>query len=188
MRTALKLPGLSPAVSQIVTHVLSVFTVAFLAQVGAAANGNIRDWPTLLALVLAAGVAGVVAVIHFLVGLIPTPASLVKNPLAQVVWSAVTVFATTLGAQLAVGASRVVSVPTFVAVSTAAITAAAAAVLHYGFKLIPTPVATAGGKLATMHVNVHLVTDLEQFAKELLPELEKLFRRKAAGPAKKAVK
>lgn len=148
MRAALKLPGVSPAVSQLVTHVLIVFVVAFGAQVSAADEGAIHDWPTLLALITAAAAAGATAVIHYIMGLVPAPAAGVRgalipakvtNPFVQVAWSAVVVFLTSFGSQLAVGASGVVSAPTLEVLVVSAVSAAVTALLQWVLHLVPVP-------------------------------------------------
>jgi hypothetical protein len=149
MRTTLKWPGISPAVSQLLTHVTVVFLTAFGGQLVAGATGAITSMPTLLALLTAAAAAGVTAVAHYALGLIPTPTPAVtaavvplKIPKAvqQVIWSTVIVFLTAFGAQLVAGASKVVSIPTLVALVAAGCAAAVTAAVQALLKLVPVPV------------------------------------------------
>lgn len=140
---AFKLPRLSPAVSQVLTHVIVVFALAFGGQIAAAYTGAIPDMPTLLALVSSAAVAGLTAVIHYVAGIVPSPNPAVAATLAtrsQVAqWAAtyLAVFLAAFGAQLALGASHVVSIGTIPAVIVAACVAAVAAVAHRLAGLIP---------------------------------------------------
>lgn len=147
MRT-LTLPRLSPAVSQFLVHVLVVFLIAFGGQLAAAATGAIHNLPTLLAVVTSAAAAGVTAVVHYLLGLIPTPnpnaatiAVTLKaaSALSQVSWSIAVVFLSIFGAQLAVGASHVTSVRTLTALLVAAGSTAVITAVQHGLHLIPVP-------------------------------------------------
>jgi uncharacterized membrane protein len=107
---------------------------------------NAHSWPALLALVCSAAAAGLVAAVHVLLGLIPNlNVDLAKwlgsSNVAQIVTSALAVFATTFASQLALGASNVASVGTLYALLVAAVTAAGASVLHYAIGIVPVPVA-----------------------------------------------
>lgn len=148
----LKIPGLPPAVNQIVVHMLTVFLVAFGAQLVAGATGA-ASISSLLALLTAAAAAGGVAVLHLAIGLVPTASSVatpatktysvtvtqVKSAGYQVAVSVAVTFVTILGSQLAGGAVHATSLPSVVAVILAAISAAVAAVVQLLVGLVPAP-------------------------------------------------
>lgn len=151
MRLSLRLPGVSAGTSAFILHLLSVFAAAFVTQMVASGVGGVHTWPALLALVCAGAAAGIVAAIHLVLGLIPNlnvelAKFLGSSRVAQVVTSALAVFLTTFGAQVAVGASHVASIGTLFALIVAAVTAAAAAVAHYAIGLVPVPVPAKAGK------------------------------------------
>lgn len=167
-RSVFTIPHLSAAASQMLLHVAAVFLAAFGAQLVAQQTGAITGWPILLQLLLAAAAAGGSAVIHYLLGIIPTPTvstagsvgyadgtvhqrnelvsvtgiSLkILSPLGQVFWSLVTVFVTTFGAQLLAGASGVVNIPTLESLVISAAAAAVTAVVQAVAKVVPVPAA-----------------------------------------------
>jgi hypothetical protein len=163
MRTTLKLPGLSQAVSQVIGHFLAVFLLAFGTQLVAGATHAV-SLPTLLALLTAAAAAGLVAVAHVVLGLIPDPhlvagvhlkdgrsgrytslgVSLkIETAGYQFVTSVLITFFGILGASLVGGAAGITSLPSAVAVVLAAIAAAVAGVVQFVIGLIPAPKAAA---------------------------------------------
>ena len=154
VRTALQIPGLSASASEIVAHVLIVFFTAFGGVMVSSLTGTI-SMPAIEAALIAAAAAGVTAVVHFLLGLVPTPVvtavgitsnavSLkVTSSLYQVIVSLLVTFVTVFGAQLAAGAVGVASLPGLKALIISAITAAVAAAVQYLVKLVPTPKAAA---------------------------------------------
>lgn len=159
----LKIPKLSPAVNQIVVHMLTVFLVAFGTQLVAGATGAVSI-SSVLALLTSAAAAGGVAVLHLVIGLVPTASTVsgnvstkatiaytvtltqVKSAGYQLFLSVVVTFVTILGSQLAGGAVHATSLPSVIAVVLAAISAAVAAVVQFLVGLVPAPVVpiTAG--------------------------------------------
>jgi len=150
MKATLRMPGVSPVVSDVVTHFVAVFLLAFGTQMVTAATGKISI-SSLLAILISAAAAGVVAVAHIILGLIPTPAVgdgrsnafgvplKVKSAVYQIVTSVVVMFVSLFGAELIAGATHITSLPTATAVIVAAIMAAVAGVVQYVVKLVPAP-------------------------------------------------
>jgi len=138
----LKLSTKSAAV-QLVVHVIVTFLAAFGTALVAGAT-NIVSMPTLLALLYSAGAAGLVAVLHYVLGLIPAAPKIgkiglnrqlsvppvVTHDLGKLAVSIVATFVTILGGGLVAGATHVTSLPDVVAVVTAAISAAIAGVVQ----------------------------------------------------------
>jgi hypothetical protein len=150
MRTTIKLPGVSPAISQLITHYGLIFLLAFGTQMVASLTGGIHI-SSLFAVLTSAASAGLIAVIHVVLGLIPTQATgpgnlnafgvslKVKSMAFQLVSSAIAVFLTVLGAELVEGATHITSLPDVTAVLLAAIMAAVSAVVQYVVGLVPAP-------------------------------------------------
>lgn len=149
----LKLPGLSPAVSQFLTHVAVTFIVAFGGQLAANATGA-TSTSTLLEVLYSAAAAGGIAVLHYIAGIIPTPPATsasgvagvlvslkLTTPLGQLLFSGVSVFLVTFGGQLAAGAAGAGSLPAVAAVVVSAASAGALAFLQWALKLVPVPTA-----------------------------------------------
>lgn len=151
MRYTFRIPGVSSAVSQVLVHFASVFAVAFGTQLLAGLTGTVSV-STVLALLTASAAAGVIAVAHFALGLIPLPANRlgdslnamgislkVKTAGYQFATSVVVMFVSILGAQLVGGAAGIESLPDVVAVVLSAIAAAVAGVAQALVGLIPAP-------------------------------------------------
>lgn len=148
MRFTLKLPGLSPAVNQVILHFAAVFLFGFLSQLGAGVTGTVNV-PTLLALLTSAAAAGVAAVIHVVLGLIPASDQSGLNTLGislkvkstgyQTLVSVVVMFLSILGASLVAGATHIGSLPDAVAVVSAGIGAGVTGVVQFLIGLVPTP-------------------------------------------------
>jgi len=156
---ALKLPRFSPAAMQFLAHVLIVFAIAFGGQLTAGATHAV-SMPTLLALLTSAAAAGLTAVVHFLLGLVPTgvqppvaqgngmyaavgalsTVSLkVKTRAYQILVSVLATFLSLFGAALVAGAVHVTSLPGTIDAVTAAISAAVVGVVQFAVGLIPAP-------------------------------------------------
>lgn len=188
MRPPFRLPGLTAAASQLVAHVAVVFAAAFGAQLVAAANGNVHRWPALLAVVVAAACAGVSAVVHYLLGLIPAGTPKLASQVAQSLASVVTVFLTVFGGQLAIGGSKVTTVASLVALVVAASTAGASTAFHLLIGLLPASAPLAEAKGAVTHVDVHLVSDMQKLAEALWPHIRSLAVKQAAVAPKAPAK
>jgi hypothetical protein len=132
------------------THALVIFLATFGTVLVTSLTGAI-SMSALEATLISAAAAGVTAVAHYLLGLIPSPpvagAGITANlvslkvtaDLTQVLVSLLVTFLTVFGAQLVAGATHVTSLPTVKDLLIAAITAAVAAAVQYFAKLIPTP-------------------------------------------------
>ncbi|MCU1493389.1 MAG: hypothetical protein JWO62_1153 [Acidimicrobiaceae bacterium] len=153
MTRTLKIPGLSTAMNTVVLHVLIVFGTAFGAQLVAGA-AHVVSISTLLALITAAAAAGLTAIVHFGLGLIPAPVATpvkgvslgvagvslkVQTRLYQFLVSVAVTFFSILGATLVSGAVHVTSLPSIVDLVTAAIAAAVAGIVQFVVGLIPAP-------------------------------------------------
>lgn len=151
----MKLPKLPLAARQFIAHVAIVFGVAFGTQMLASLTPDFRI-SALLALLSSSAAAGLTAVVHYLLGLVPntTPSvdargrtiayALVVPPAVtaralQVVVSIVAMFLSIFGAALVAGALHVTSLPSAADVVVAAISAAVAGVVQFAVGLIPTP-------------------------------------------------
>ncbi len=149
-KSTIKLPGVSPAVSQLVTHYFLIFAAAFGTQMLATLTNGIHI-SSLVAVLTSAAAAGLIAVLHVILGLIPNQntgsgkvnafgiALKVQTALFQLVTSAVAMFLTVLGAELVGGAAHLTSLPDTTAVILAAIMAAVAAVVQWVVGLVPAP-------------------------------------------------
>ncbi len=150
-RATVKLPGISPAISQLLTHYFLIFLAAFGTQMLATLTVGGLHISSLLAVLTSAAAAGLIAVIHVVLGLIPTQATgpgnlnafgvslKVQTVAFQLITSAVAMFLTVLGAELVGGATHLTSLPDVTAVILAAIMAAVAAVVQYFVGLVPAP-------------------------------------------------
>jgi hypothetical protein len=153
VRFKLKLPGVSATESDVILHYVGVFVFAFGTQALTGVT-KVHSESEVLALLTSAGAAGVAAVVHVLLGLIPNHASVkgvgmpfspvgislkVKSSVNQILTSAVVVFISILGAELVGGAVHVTSLPAALAVAIAAIAAAVTAVAQYVIGLVPAP-------------------------------------------------
>jgi hypothetical protein len=155
MKTTLRIPGFSPAASQVIAHYLAIFLLAFGAQLVAGAT-HVVSIPALIALLTSAAAAGVTAVAHVMLGLIPVPqplpAPVVGTPYNvlgitlkvntagyQFLVSVLVTFLSIFGAQLVGGAAGITSLPSVVALILAAITAAVAGIVQFVVGLIPAP-------------------------------------------------
>lgn len=140
---ALKLPS-----TQVLVHFVAVFLLAFGTQLVAGVSGAVSV-SSLEAVLISAAAAGVTAVFHVIVGLVPTPVvanmsalgvSLkVKSALYQVVVSVAATFLSIFGAELVGGASHLTSLPGVIALVLAAIAAAVAGVVTFLIGLVPAP-------------------------------------------------
>lgn len=156
----LKLPRFSPAAVQFFAHVAIVFLVAFGGQMIPSLTGTI-SMPALLAVLTSAAAAGLTAVVHYLLGLVPSgsvPAVdngdgsftavaglsgvplAVRNRLYQVLISIVVTFLSIFGSGLVAGGLHVTSFPGIVDAITAAIAAGVAGVIQFAVGLIPASV------------------------------------------------
>lgn len=148
-RRALVLPPLSPATTQMLIHCVIVFLAAFGAQMVASTTGDIGSWPAILAVLTSAAAAGVTALVHFLLGLVPTPPTdtsvslKLPEPISQLLTHLVVVFLTVAGAQFALGAANVLNIHTLTAWVIAACAAGVSAIAHILFGLLPTANTTA---------------------------------------------
>lgn len=144
------LAGLSSATGQLILHYLAVFAFAFGTQLVAGTQG--AHISSLVALLISAGAAGLVAVAHIALGLVPIPPAQaglapnalgislkIKTQLYQFATSVVVMFFSILGASLISGAAHLTSFPDAIAVLLAAIAAAVAGVAQYVVGLIPAP-------------------------------------------------
>jgi hypothetical protein len=149
MIRTLKLPGVPPQVSSVLVHFALVFSGAFSTQLLAGLAGSIKV-STLLALLTSASVAGVVAVVHVALGLIPQAdqdsnvnsygvSLVIRSRAYQFLTSIAVIFLSTLGAQLISGATHITSLPDVTAVILAAIAAGSIAVVQLVIGLIPSP-------------------------------------------------
>lgn len=132
-------------------HVALVFLVAFAGTVTAGLTGKV-DMPTLLALLIAGSSAGLTAVVHYLLGLIPTtptqlapretglrftvPAA-VETKLLQTLVSVLATFLVILGTSALAAASSVGSVPGVADVIVAALAAGMTGAVQYATGLLP---------------------------------------------------
>lgn len=150
-RFQLKLPGVSPAVNQVIVHYSMVFLLAFGTQLVAGTTGKVHV-SSLLALLTSAGAAGLAAVVHVVLGLIPTPPTTqglvpnavgislkVKTEAYQFITSVVVMFLSIFGAQLVSGVVGITSLPDVIAVVLAAIAAAVTGIVQYFVSLVPAP-------------------------------------------------
>jgi hypothetical protein len=143
---------LTSARKQLLVHLIAVFLAAFGTQIVGAAT--VTNESTLVSLLVSAGAAGVAAVAHVLLGLIPTTSvvlstgertsalgipSSVKTAGYQIVVSMVVVFLSIFGASLLTGVAGATSLPGIQSAVIAAISAAVAAVVQATVGLIPTP-------------------------------------------------
>lgn len=139
---------LTPAFKQMLAHVAIVFLVAFGASVSAGLT-NAASIPTLLALLIAGGSAGLTAVVHYLLGFIPSsvpagkfgairavPAA-VETKLLQVAVSVVAMFLVIAGTSALAGAVSVSSLPSAVDLIVAAIAAGVTGAVQYATGLLP---------------------------------------------------
>lgn len=138
----------TPSFRQMLGHVLVVFGVAFFGQLGAGITG-VASIPTLRALLVASGAAGLTAVAHYLLGLIPSPirtgsfgavygvSPVVQRRLVQVAVSVVTTFAVIAGTSALAGATSVGSMPGGADLIVAAIAAGVTGVVQYITGLLP---------------------------------------------------
>lgn len=142
---------LTPAFKQMAAHVALVFVVAFAGTVTAGLTGKV-DMPTLLALLIAGSSAGLTAVVHYLLGFIPTtptqlgpfrsvygftvPAA-VETKLAQVGVSVLATFLVILGTSALAAASSVGSVPGTADVIVAALASGVTGGVQYLTGLLP---------------------------------------------------
>lgn len=143
MRKTFKLPKISPAVSSVLVHYLAIFAVAFGSYLATNAVGK-TSISALVAVIGAAATAGLVAVGHVILGLVPTDARYgitpkVKTAGYQILTSVAIMFVGTLGAQLATGAVHASTFPDLVAVISAALAAGVFAVVQYLVGLVPAP-------------------------------------------------
>lgn len=151
MNYRVKLPGVSSAVSQVLVHFSAVFLIAFGTQLVAGTTGALHI-SSLLALLTSAAAAGVIAVAHVVLGLVPLPPTgdtlepnavgislKVKTKGYQFLTSVLVMFISILGASLIGGAAHVTSLPSVIAVVLAAIAAGAAGVAQFLVGLIPAP-------------------------------------------------
>lgn len=139
---------MTPAFQQMAAHVLIVFTVAFVGQLSVGLTGD-ASVPTLLALLVASGAAGLTAVVHYLLGLIPQPIrtgsfgafyhvpKIVEKKLAQVAVSVVATFLVIAGTSALAGAVSVGSLPGAADVIVAALSAGVAGLVQYLTGLLP---------------------------------------------------
>lgn len=145
----LPVPWISAGAKQMLTHFIAVFLLAFGTSLVAGAT-NVINVNTAWSAIIAAAAAGVTAVAHYVIGLIPTAdvaaeqnrvgLTLVsKSSLYQVLVSVISTFLVILGAQLVGGAANVQSLPDAKAVVLSAIAAAVTGVVTYLFGLIPAP-------------------------------------------------
>lgn len=151
MSFTIKLPGTSTAAGKVIAHFLAVFAVAFGTQLVAGTTGTVHV-SSLVALLTSAAAAGLVAVAHVVLGLIPTPPTgqgLTSNAVGislkiktqgyQFLTSVIVMFLSILGAQLVSGAAHITSLPDVIAVVLAAIAAGATGVIQYLVGLVPAP-------------------------------------------------
>lgn len=156
MTPLVKIPGLSTAAGQVIAHFLAVFLLAFGTQLVAGTTGTVHI-SSLLALLTSAAAAGIIAVAHVVLGLVPSPAAAerrawqptrftavgvslkVRTDGYQFLTSVVVMFVSILGAQLASGALHITSLPDVVAVVLAAIAAAVTGVVQFVIGLVPAP-------------------------------------------------
>ena len=139
---------MTTAFRQMAGHVLIVFLVAFVGVVSAGLTGSISA-PTLLALLIAGGSAGLTAVVHYLLGLVPAPIRtqsfgafyhvppVVEQRLLQVLVSMVATFLVIAGTAALAGTTSVGSIPTAADLIVAAISAGLTGVVQYVTGLLP---------------------------------------------------
>lgn len=157
MKYTIKLPGTSAAAGQVIAHFFAVFLLAFGTQLVAGTTGTVHV-SSLLALLISAAAAGLVAVAHVVLGLIPvTPSDgtliggksynqlgislKIKTKWYQFWTSVVVMFLSILGASLVGGAAGITSMPDVIAVVLAAISAAVVGVVQLVIGLVPAPAA-----------------------------------------------
>jgi hypothetical protein len=156
---SLRVPKFGPATKTMLLHVAIVFAAAFGGQLVAGAT-NVVSIPTLFALLYSAAAAGLIAIAHYVLGLIPTPPapgrqnadgswsisgggsavpSLIEKRLYQFLVSVVVTFLSIFGAALVAGTVHVTSLPSGIDAIVAAISAAVAGVVQVLAGLIPAP-------------------------------------------------
>jgi|SRR5579875_1083156 len=145
-------PKLS-AFEQMLLHVLLVFVVAFGGQMTTSVTGAIHI-SAVFAVLTSSAAAGAVAVVHYLLGLIPhaqlppktsmlymiTVPPAITSRFYQLGISFIVTFLSMFGSVLVAGAVHVTSLPALGDLIYSAISAAVAAVVQYGVGLIPKPV------------------------------------------------
>jgi hypothetical protein len=140
---ALRLPS-----TQVIVHYLAVFLAAFGTTMVSSTTGAFNV-SSLEALLISASAAGVVAVAHIVLGLVPTTSSTglnalgvslkVKTAAYQVLVSVLATFLSIFGAALVAGATHLTSLPGVIDLVLAAISAGVAGVVTYVTGLIPAP-------------------------------------------------